>query len=246
VLRAVLFDWGDTLMEWTPDAQLLTNGHRAGFAALGLEPISAMTDRFRDVYLKEFFAPGVVEEVEYPAQVRRLLGEFEIEVDDDALAMFLEAEHAAWGPARQLAPDTHLLLEALRERGLLLGLVSNAFDPPDLLHRDLAQLGVTERLDVAVFSSEIGRRKPDPAIFEHALGAIGVEPDDALFVGDNLANDIAGASALGMRTCQAAWFQSDQSGAAEPDFQAFVQMDVLTIAESLRAGSTPGRPGPNR
>ena len=233
MLRAVLFDWGDTLMEWTPDGQLLTNGHRAGFAALGLEPIPAMTDRFRDVYLKEFFAPGVVEEVEYPAQVRRLLGEFDVEVDDEALAGFLEAEHAAWAPARQLAGSTHALLEALRDRGLLLGLVSNAFDPPDLLHRDLEQLGVTERLDVAVFSSEIGRRKPDPAIFEHALNAIGVDPGDTLFVGDNLANDIAGAAALGMHTCQAAWFQADQSGAADPEFQAFAQMDVLTIAERL-------------
>src|SRR5690349_8717138 len=202
-------------MEWTPDAHLLTNGHRAGFAALGLEPIPAMTDRFQDVYLREFFAPGVVEEVEYPAQVRRLLAEFDVEVDDDALSRFLEAEHAAWGPARQLAGSTHALLEALRERGLLLGLVSNAFDPPDLLHRDLAQLGVTERLDFAVFSSEIGRRKPDPAIFEHALDAIGVAAADALFVGDNLANDIAGAAAIGMRTCQAAWFQVDQSAAAQ-------------------------------
>jgi len=233
VLRAVLFDWGDTLMEWTPDAQLLTNGHRAGFAALGLEPIPAMTDRFRDVYLKEFFAPGVVEEVEYPTQVRRLLGEFDVEVDDDGLAKFLEAEHTAWGPARKLAATTHALLESLRERGLLVGLVSNAFDPPDLLHRDLAQLGVAERLDVAVFSSEIGRRKPDPAIFEQALGAIGVDGPDALFVGDTLATDIVGAAALGMHTCQAVWFRADESGAAEPDFQAFTQMDVLTIAGRL-------------
>ena len=220
-------------MEWTPDAHLLTNGHRAGFAALGLEPIPAMTDRFRDVYLKEFFEPGVVEEVEYPSQVRRLLGEFDVEVDDEALARFLDAEHTAWAPARQLAGETHALLEALRTRGLLLGLVSNAFDPPDLLHRDLAQLGVTERLDTAVFSSEIGRRKPDPAIFEHALGAIGVDAADTLFVGDNLANDIAGAAALGMHTCQAAWFHADETGVAEPDFRAFAQMDVLTIAESL-------------
>jgi putative hydrolase of the HAD superfamily len=112
--------------------------------------------------------------------------------------------------------------------------VSNAVDPPDLLHRDLAQLGVAERLDVAVFSSEIGRRKPDPAIFEHALGAIGVDAADTLFVGDNLANDIAGAAALGMHTCQAAWFHADESGDAEPDFRAFAQMDVLTIAEQLK------------
>jgi HAD superfamily hydrolase (TIGR01509 family) len=233
VLHAVLFDWGDTLMEWTPDAQLLTNGHRAGFEALGLEPIPAMTDRFRDVYLKEFFAPGVVE-VEYPAQVRRLLGEFDVDVDDDGLARFLEAEHEAWGPARRLAATTHALLESLRDRGFRLGLVSNALDPPGLLHRDLEQLGVAERLDVAVFSSEVGWRKPHRAIFDRALDAVGVAPAAALFVGDTLATDVAGAAALGMTTCQALWFRADEDPAApEPDYQAFTQMDVLTIALRL-------------
>jgi putative hydrolase of the HAD superfamily len=85
-----------------------------------------------------------------------------------------------------------------------------------------------------VFSSEIGRRKPDAAIFEHALGAIGVDAADALFVGDTLATDIAGAAALGMRTCQAVWFRADESGDVEPEFQAFTQMGVLTIAGRLR------------
>jgi putative hydrolase of the HAD superfamily len=234
VLRAVLFDWGDTLMQWVPDEQLLVNGHRAGLAAIGREPVAALTERFRDAYLSAFFAPGVVEEVEYPGEVRRLLAEFDIDVDDAALTRFLEAEHAAWAPARQVAATTHALLETLRERGLRVGLVSNAFDPPDLLHRDLAELGLAQLLDVAVFSSETGRRKPDPAIFRHALDAVGVAPADTLFVGDTLATDIAGAAALGMHTCQAVWFRADDDiGAAEPDFQAFTQMDVLTICRRI-------------
>ena len=232
MLQAVLFDWGDTLMQWTPSDELLADGHRAGLAAIGREPISAMTDRFRDVYLREFFAPGVIEEVEYPVQVRRLLGEFGVDVDDEALLRFLEAEHAAWSPARRLAATTHALLEALRDRGLRVGLVSNAFDPPELLHRDLADLGVAPLLDVAVFSSEIGRRKPDPAIFRHALERIAVEPEAALFVGDTLATDVAGAAALGMHTCQAVWFRADD-GEPDAEFQAFTQMDVLTIVGRL-------------
>ena len=127
------------------------------------------------------------------------------------------------------------MLEALRERGLRLGLVSNAFDPPSLLHRDLAELGIAERLDVALFSSEVGRRKPDPEIFQRALDALEVDASAVLFVGDTLASDIAGAAALGMHTCQALWFRADDDpGAPEPDFQAFTQMDVLTIARRLQ------------
>src|SRR5919198_1393789 len=174
VLEAVLFDWGDTLMRWAWEPELLEEGHRAGLESIGREPEPRVTARFRDAYLPLLGAPGVLEEVEYPGLVRRLLGEVGIEADDAMLAAFLEAEHAAWQPARQLGPTTHGLLEALRERGLKLGLVSNAIDPPWLLHRDLEQLGVAERLDVAVFSSEVGWRKPHPAIFEAALSRLGV------------------------------------------------------------------------
>jgi HAD superfamily hydrolase (TIGR01509 family) len=234
VLEAVLFDWGDTLMRWTWDPELLGAAHAAGLRALGREPDPGLTERFRDSYLPLMFAPGTVEEVEYPALVVQLLAESGIEADGDELERFLEAEHAAWAPARQLADTTHALLEALRGRGLKVGLVSNAFDPPVLLHRDLEQLGIAERLDFAVFSSEVGRRKPDPAIFERALEALGVAAGHTLFVGDTLATDIAGAAALGMPTCQAVWFRADESESGpEPDFQAFTQMDVLTAVKRL-------------
>ena len=228
MLEAVLFDWGDTLMRWEFDLELLAAGHDAGLRAIGRAPDPAVTERFREAYLPKFFADGVIEEVEYPGEVRALLGECGIEVGDDELRAFLEAEHAAWAPARQLAATTHALLEVLRDRGLKLGLVSNAIDPPDLLHRDLERFGVAERLDVAVFSSEVGRRKPDPAIFRRALDALGVAPENALMVGDKVAIDIAGAKALGMKTCQALWFVADEIEEPEPDYRAFTQMDVLT------------------
>ncbi len=235
MLEAVLFDWGDTLMRWAWEPELLDAGHEAGLRALGREPDPRLTERFRDAYLPLLLAPGTLEEVEYPALVRTLLGEEGIEVTDEELARFLEAEHAAWQPARLLASTTHALLETLHERGLKVGLVSNAVDPPDLLHRDLVQLGVAERLDVAVFSSEVGWRKPHPAIFERALTALHVDPARTLFVGDTLATDIAGAAALGMHTCQAVWFRADAGpDGAEPDFQAFTQMDVLTVVRRLQ------------
>jgi putative hydrolase of the HAD superfamily len=81
----------------------------------------------------------------------------------------------------------------------------------------------------------VGRRKPDPEIFQRALDALGVAPQEALFVGDTLASDIAGAAALGLRTCQALWFRADDDpDGPEPEFQAFTQMDVLTIARRLQ------------
>ena len=234
MLEAVLFDWGDTLMEFVYAPELVAAGHRAGLAAIGREGLPELTEHFREEYEPLFWVPGTIEEIEYPQLVKRLLGDFGIGVDEGELDRFLEAEHDAWDPARRLAAHTHPLLEALRERGLKLGLVSNAFDPGWLLHRDLEHMGLAERLDFSVFSSEVGMRKPHPAIFERALEELGVAPEAALFVGDRLFEDIRGAAELGMTTVQALWYRADEHpDGAEPDYQAFTQLDVLNVAQRL-------------
>jgi putative hydrolase of the HAD superfamily len=238
VLEAVLFDWGDTLMEFRWDEELMDAAFRAGLAALEREdlPADEIRSHFRERFEPLFWAPGTVEEIEYPGMIRDALAHFGIELGEDELVRFLEAEHAAWEPARVLGSTTHALLEGLRDRGLKLGLVSNAFDPGWLLHGDLEQMGLAERLDVAVFSSEVGFRKPDPRIFEQALHALEVEPENALFVGDRLYEDVRGAGELGMTTVQALWFRADEHpDGAEPDHQAFTQFDVLNIARRLLA-----------
>src|SRR5947207_15945647 len=172
-------------MRWAYDAALVEAGHRAGLAALerdDLPEVERMAEHFRERYEPFFWTPGTVEELEYPGLVRQLLGDFGVEVDDGELTRFLEAEQAAWDPERQLVAHTPALLESLRARGLKLGLGSNAFDPGWLLQRDLEQMGLAEQLDFAVFSSEVGKRKPHPEIFRRALDALGVEPEQALFV----------------------------------------------------------------
>ena len=241
MLEAVLFDWGDTLMQFAYEPELVEAGERAALEAIGRDDLpdaDALAAHFRERYEPMFWIPGTIEEIEYPGLVRQLLADFGVEISDGELDRFLEAEHAAWEPARRLASTTHALLEALRNRGLKLALVSNAFDPGWLLHRDLEQMGLTERVDFAVFSSEVGKRKPHPVIFRRALEALGVAPANALFVGDRLYEDIRGGNDVGMTTVQALWFRADENDeGGEPDFRAFTQVDVLTIADRLLASS---------
>jgi len=218
VLEAVLFDWGGTLSQWEWSDELHDAGHDAGFRAIGRAPSPERTRQFRAELLP------LVEERDY----RELMREWLAPVGDEELDRFLAAEYEAWRPAHRVAATTPALLETLRERGLKTGLVSNGFDPPDLARAELARLGVAQLLDVIVLAPEVGARKPDPAIFRHALDALGVAPERALMVGDTLATDIAGAKAIGMRTCQALWFTADLDEEPEPDFRAFSQMDVMT------------------
>jgi putative hydrolase of the HAD superfamily len=237
MLRAVLFDWGDTLMEFRFDGELMDAAFRAGLEALDRDDLAPADDiraHFREQFEPLFWVPGTLEEIEYPGMIRETLAHFGVEISDEELDRFLAAEHEAWQPARVLGATTHALLESLRSRGLELALVSNAFDPGWLLRRDLEQMGIAERIDFAVFSSEVGKRKPHPEIFERALTALGAAAEESLFVGDRLFEDVRGAGELGMTTVQALWFRADENpDGAEPDHQAFTQMDVLNIVDRL-------------
>lgn len=100
------------------------------------------------------------------------------------------------GPAGWVVyADTVEVLGALREAGVPVALVSNiGFD----LRPHLAAWGLDALLDAVVLSYEVGHTKPDPAIFRHACGLLGVEPGRTLMVGDTPAD--AGATAAGCTT----------------------------------------------
>lgn len=216
MIEAVLFDWGNTLVQFTWDDELLIAGHRA---ALGRDDPD-FTRRYRELVFASVGRPY--------AELLRELG-----VDDtDA---FIDAEHEVWRPAHQVLASAQALLESLRSRGLRTGLVANSWpDPARLLRRDVEDAGLAHLLDAVVFSEDVGAMKPEPQIFLRALHELGVEPEAAMFVGDRLETDVQGAANLGMTTVQALWFAADdtQTG-VEPDFLAFTPMDVLNAVRRL-------------
>jgi HAD superfamily hydrolase (TIGR01509 family) len=225
VLEAVLFDWNNTLVQFTWDDDLLVAGHAAALTAIGRDD-DAFTERYRQVVL-ERATPGD----DYGDLLRELL--VDLSVDD--VDRFIDAEHEVWRPANAVLGSAQALLEALRGRGLKTGIVANSWpDPARVLRADIEAFGLGDLVDVCVFSSEVGASKPDPAIFLRALGELGVDPLDAMFVGDRLVADVQGAANVGMTTVQALWFRvDDDTSGIEPDFMAFTPMDVLNAARRL-------------
>jgi putative hydrolase of the HAD superfamily len=238
VLRAVLFDWGGTLMhdEWSDEIAL--EGHGAGLAALahdGLPDAAAFTQYLRDNEA-ELFPLASEDEIDISDVMAGSFREHGVELTDDDVRLFLQAAQDAWSSHYVLADSTHALLEALRARGLKLALVSNTASPGWLLEPILERQGITERVDTIVLSSEVGKRKPHPAIFERALRELDVPSSEALFVGDRLEADVVGAARVGMKTVQALWFRADEGPeGVEADYQAFTLMDVLNVADRLAA-----------
>lgn len=96
----------------------------------------------------------------------------------------------------RLFPDVLPALDALAAAGVTLGVVSN-WD--HALPEVLEGLGVAGRFGVIATSAGVGAAKPDPAIFHHALGVLGVSPDRALHCGDLPRADCLGAARAGVR-----------------------------------------------
>lgn len=95
--------------------------------------------------------------------------------------------------------DTTILaaLDRLAAAGVRTALVSDA-GADDVASWTRSPL--RERLDAAVFSYQLGVRKPDPRIYRHALNAIGARAEETLFVGDGGSDEHRGARAVGMQS----------------------------------------------
>ena len=96
----------------------------------------------------------------------------------------------------ELIADALPALDDLAAAGLRLAVVSN-WDVS--LEEVLAGLGVAGRFEAVAVSAVVGVGKPHPAIFAHALSALGVPPARALHCGDHPEFDCAGARAAGLR-----------------------------------------------
>jgi putative hydrolase of the HAD superfamily len=83
----------------------------------------------------------------------------------------------------------------LRERGLLIGLITVCTDDVPRLWPETPFHGL---FDAEVFSCSVGLRKPDPRIYLLACDQLGVEPREAVFVGDGANDELAGAERVGM------------------------------------------------
>lgn len=108
-------------------------------------------------------------------------------------------------------------LEKVKEKGYLTAIVSN-FDYAPAAHALIDKYDIGRFFDQIVISEEVGWRKPKDIIFRRALELLNIEPEDALFVGDNFNADVGGAKAVGIRTVWLNKNHASQEAGPTPDY----------------------------
>jgi putative hydrolase of the HAD superfamily len=202
----ILFDYGETLVEFSrPEAALAQAEQRIRdvLAASGHEVPSATV--LRGVHdrvereVAEYQRGGGLEEMDPAEASFRAYTAAGVSIDSSLLDELLRIEQEAWWHGARLDPEAIPLLDALRDRGIRVGLCSNAPYRVASLHAQLAFVGLAGHLDSVTFSAEVGWRKPSPRIFEAAMDALGTHAGNTVMVGDSEPADITGAHATGMR-----------------------------------------------
>ena len=177
--RAVVFDLWDTLVEFPVREADVLKSRLAALAAVDPEEFER---RWRDGYRASQTGPL--------ADSYRALG-----IPPEHVAEHVEARHAFTRSALRLRRGARETLAALRERGVKLGLITVCSEDVPAIWPETELAGL---FDAETFSSTCGLIKPDPEIYLTTLDALGVEPRDALFVGDGANDELGGAERVGM------------------------------------------------
>jgi putative hydrolase of the HAD superfamily len=195
MIRAVLFDFGDTIALFHIDEKALNKDlfqllHREGYQVSHDAFLGAMEMvRGERMMLYE-------SHIELPAEqmYARVLLRLEIPPCRDLVEKLhlLYCQHFRY----QVRPETEETLQKLRDK-FKLGILSNSTSlaPAHILR----ETGLERYFDLILLSRDIGVRKPHPATFQYALQGLGVKAEEAVFIGDSLEHDVEGARRVGIR-----------------------------------------------
>ena len=198
-VEAVIFDWGGTLSEFV-DLELVDAWR---LAARHIDPAHADEVAARLVRVEaDFWATTASHQ--RSATLADLLAKATAELGLDVAEALLEEaalRHLdAWTPHIRHDPAAAPTLTALRDDGLGIGMLSNTHWPRAFHERFLERDGLVDLIDARLYTSEMPFQKPHPSAFRTAAQALGVDPHDAVFVGDRPWDDVSGARSVGMRT----------------------------------------------
>ncbi len=242
-VQAVLFDMGGTIETFNYTREFRLNaipGLKERMASAGIvlpltdeqlfEVVSSGLSRYHKWRLQSLQELNTVQIwrdyilVDYPVDQHIL------ESHAEELMLYYESSMYQ----RTMRPEVPAVLEAVREMGLKIGLISNV-SSRGLVPAKLKQYGIIHYFDPIVISSEYGRRKPDPAIFHYAARLAKTPASQCIYIGDRIARDIVGARKAGYYKAiqiRHDFAHGEQDTGATPDAVIHHMTELLGILEA--------------
>ena len=224
-LMAILFDMGGTLIEFENSSWEVLNEHcaRQGYDFLKKQKIIDIDYQSFVEYLRKEFEEmwssnnRILKEINFERMIISLFRKLSLNITNDQKKEFANRYYQPVTKQITLIPAAVETLSFFKEKRIKVGLLSNTIFPERFHLEELKRFGIDRNLDVAVFSSEVGFKKPHPLIFRTGLEILGIDPESAAFVGDRIDEDIRGARQIGMKTILKINEKKESSGKIVPD-----------------------------
>jgi len=256
VLRAVIFDYGNTLIGMDPATPSARTDYADVVARPGAERLAAYLATAGALREGKGTARFMERFLEIRERNRRTAEQTGREITAaESLDEALADAHAAPLPAGAMetalaanfsAEEERIValegaietLKFLASRGTKIGLLSNATDGR-YVERVATRLGMRAHFDPFVVSADIGVRKPRAEAFRSVLGHWTLPPDTVAMVGDSLFHDVGGANGLGLRSVHFTQisnpFDPEHRGAILPNAEADSHAALRTLLAPLLA-----------
>ena len=204
MIRAVLFDMFETLVTLNAGGYYFNE------------------DMARDAGIQEDFFRGIWSKSEYDRTVGKMTMEEAVEIalkeagkysEELFQSIIVKRREAKKRPFSEccMHPEIFPMLQMLREKGILIGLISNCFsEEAEVIHESR----LYPLFDSPMLSYEQGICKPDREIFDRCLKKLGVSADECFYVGDGGSRELEISEQLGMKPFQAVWYLRE--GANQP------------------------------
>ncbi len=243
MIRAVIFDLGDTLLNFGPVDHFAAFREGAKLAHAHLRERGEPVDDFetyhrrqlraiRWAYFASRFGRRDCHAIEVMARINAKMGLPTGQEDMKTLAgLFYE-------PVRQQGvpePNVHELLRWLQDRPCKLAIISNTIVPGVILDEHLGREDLLSFFPDRFYSCDVGCRKPQRRIFHMALSRLGVPAAEAIYVGDTLKVDVKGSNRVGMISVLKAPNGQAPGGWTQPDYTIGALTELRDIIEQIDA-----------
>ena len=227
-IRAVVFDLDNTLTDFMKMKEAAIQAAIDGMIDAGFRlPREQLRARVAAIYDER----GLEFQRVFDELLQREFGE----VDPRILAAGIVGYRRARESALVLYPHAQLVLLELLKRGIRLGVVSDA--PRLQVWMRLCSLGLQHVFDAVVTFEDTGERKPAPAPFREVLRRLGVEPGEAMMIGDWAERDVVGGKSLGMRTVFARYGDTFDTKVSGADHDVDDLLELVGIVDGLNGAS---------
>ena len=209
-LKGVLFDFDDTLVDWSGvnigwrEIETARLASVINYVRSQLPGCEINVEEMLENYWERTRAAWTNARVNLRAPIMpdlllATLKELDIRTGDLDSFEVLRAYDWQAIPGTEVFADVPPVLELLQEHDIKLGIVTNASQPMWMRDAELRAFGIIDYFsDCRLSAADVGYLKPHGRIFKSALEKMGTRAEETVFVGDNPVADIGGAQAAGM------------------------------------------------